>query len=75
MLDLAVEQRPDSAPDGEILVRSDSAGASHHLAGARRECDIRFSFGYPLTKPVRQALLELPEAAWRPANGSGQLAA
>ena len=67
LLDLALGQLPLSALDGEILARSDSAGASHDLADACRECDIRFSFGYPLTEPVRQALLSLPESAWRPA--------
>jgi hypothetical protein len=67
LLDLALEQLPQSALDGEILARSDSAGASHDLAEACRECDIRFSFGYPLTEPVRQVLLELSESAWRPA--------
>ena len=67
LLDLALEQLPQSALDGEILARSDSAGASHDLADACRETDIRFSFGYPLTEPVRQALSGLPESAWRPA--------
>jgi hypothetical protein len=64
LLDLVLEQLPRQALDGEILARSDSAGASHDLADACRECDIRFSFGYPLTEPVRQALLQLPEQAW-----------
>ena len=67
LLDLALEQLPQSALDGDILARSDSAGASHDLADACRECDIRFSFGYPLTEPVREALLCLEESAWRPA--------
>jgi hypothetical protein len=49
------------------LARSDSAGAGHDLADAGRECDIRFSFGYPIGEPVRQALLSMPESAWRPA--------
>ena len=57
LLDLALEQLPQSALDGEILARSDSAGASHDLADACRETEIRFSFGYPLTEPVREALL------------------
>jgi Transposase DDE domain group 1 len=73
LLDLALEQLPRSALDGDILARSDSAGASHDLADACRETGIRFSFGYPLTEPVRQALLALEEAAWRPAvDGDGQ---
>ena len=67
LLDLALEQLPEEALDGEILARSDSAGASHDLADACRECDIRFSFGYPLTATVREVLGSLPEAAWQPA--------
>jgi Transposase DDE domain group 1 len=67
LLDLALAQLPESALDGDILARSDSAGASHNLANACRECDIRFSFGYPLSEPVRQALLTLPETAWQAA--------
>jgi hypothetical protein len=65
LLDLALEQLPQSALDGDILARSDSAGASHDLADACRETGIRFSFGYPLTEPVRQALSALQESAWR----------
>jgi hypothetical protein len=57
--------------DGEILARSDSAGASHDLADACRETRIRFSFGYPLTEPVRQALASLEESAWRAAIDAG----
>ena len=53
LLDLALEQLPQSALDGEILARSDSAGASHDLATPAASADIRFSFGYPLTEPVR----------------------
>jgi hypothetical protein len=67
LLDLGLEQLPQSALDGEILARSDSAGASHDLADACRECEIRFSFGYPIGEPVREALLALEESAWRPA--------
>jgi hypothetical protein len=67
LLDLALEQLPQSALDGEILARSDSAGASHDLADALSETAIRFSFGYPLTEPVRQALLDLDQSAWQPA--------
>jgi hypothetical protein len=70
-LDLALEQLPRSALDGEILARSDSAGASHELADACRETGIRFSFGYALTEPVRRAISALEEAAWRPAIDAG----
>jgi Transposase DDE domain group 1 len=67
LLDLALEQLPRSALDGEILARSDSAGASHDLADACREGDVQFSFGYPLTEPVRDALGLLAESVWQPA--------
>jgi hypothetical protein len=69
LLDLALEQLPERALDGEILARSDSAGASHALADACRETNIRFSFGYPLTEPVRQVLDQQQESPWQPALG------
>jgi Transposase DDE domain group 1 len=67
LLDLALAQLPQAALEGEILARSDSAGASHDLADACRETQIRFSFGYPLTEPVREALLSVVQSAWSPA--------
>jgi len=71
-LELALEQLPGSALEGEILARSDSAGASHEFAHACRETRIRFSLGYAIKRPAREAILALPESAWRPAlNGDG----
>ena len=70
MLESALEQLPQSALDGEILARSDSAGASHDFAFALRETDIRFSLGYPITATVREAILGLKELAWKPAIDS-----
>jgi len=72
-LDLALEQLPQTALDGEILARSDAAGASHEFALACRETRISFSLGYAIGQPVREAILGLGESAWRPAiNGDGQ---
>ena len=48
LLDLALEQLPPSAVDGEILARSDSAGASHDLADACREHKINAVVGLPV---------------------------
>ena len=71
-LDLALEQLPESALDGDILARSDSAGGSHDFADACRETRIRFSLGYAIQQPLREAILQLPESAWLPAlNGDG----
>jgi hypothetical protein len=67
LFELALEQLPPQALDGPILARSDSAGASHALADACRETGVRFSFGYAIDARVREAILALPEAAWRPA--------
>ncbi len=67
VLELALEQLPQSALDGEILARSDSAGASHQFATGCRECRIRFSLGYKIDERVREAILALPETVWRPA--------
>jgi hypothetical protein len=73
VLELALEQLPDSALDGEILARSDSAGASHEFADACRETRIRFSLGYSINQTVREQILALDEAAWVPAvNQDGQ---
>ena len=69
LLDLALCQLPPSALDRNMLARSDSAGASHDLADACHETQIRYSFGYPLTEPVRQALDCVEESAWQPAIG------
>ena len=65
MLDLALAQIPAEQIESiEILVRADSAGATHGLVDYCREYDMRFSVGYELTEPVRAAILELPEQAW-----------
>ena len=58
-LELALEQLPQDALDGEILARADSAGASHEFAWACRETDIRFSLGYAIKQSTRRAILAL----------------
>jgi hypothetical protein len=72
-LEPALEQLPQSALDGPILARADSAGASHQFVAACRECEIRFSLAYALTATVRDAILALPESTWQPAlNSDGE---
>jgi len=69
LLDLALAQIPDEHIETiEILVRADSAGATHGLVDYCREHRLRFSVGYELTEPVRTAILDLPAAAWAPAS-------
>jgi hypothetical protein len=65
VLDLALEQIPARYIESlEILVRADSAGATHGLADYCRDAKMRFSVGYELTEQVRAAILQIPEDAW-----------
>jgi DDE family transposase len=64
-VDQALAQIPQQYIESiEILIRADSAGATHKLAKYCHEANMRFSFGYELTEAVRAAILELPEDAW-----------
>ena len=63
----ALEQLPDPAWGMEILARADSSGATHDFVDVLRELQIRFSFGFDLIEPVREAILAMPESAWVPA--------
>jgi len=68
VIDLALAQIPaEQIENIEILVRADSAGATHETADHCVEANLRFSFGYELTEQVRAAILETPEDAWVPA--------
>jgi hypothetical protein len=65
VLDRALGQIPAEHLESiEILVRADTAGATHGLIDYCRAQDMRFSVGYELTAPVRAAILEIPEDAW-----------
>jgi hypothetical protein len=68
VLDRALAQIPAEYIETiEILVRADSAGATHELADHCHEANMRFSFGYELTESVRAAILDIPADAWVPA--------
>lgn len=73
VLDLALCQIPEQHIEGiEILVRCDTAGATHGLACHCRDHGMRFSVGYELTEAVRAAILRIPDDAWIPAlDGDG----
>jgi len=76
VLDLALAQLPDHLPHGEpILIRSDSAGASHaflrHIRSLR-EHGVRtfFSVGAAITEHIRAAIVAC--VGWQPAiDGDG----
>jgi hypothetical protein len=68
VLDLALAQLPvQTRETAEIVVRTDSAAATHAFTGELAACEIRFLMGFDLTESVRRAILALPETAWRPA--------
>jgi hypothetical protein len=61
----AIAQIPTAhIEDIELLLRADSAGASHELLDWCREARIRYSVGYDLTEPVRAAIVQIPDHAW-----------
>jgi DDE family transposase len=65
VVEQAVAQIPvELIEDIEILVRADSAGATHDLLDFCREHRLRYSVGYELTEQVRAAILTVPEKAW-----------
>jgi hypothetical protein len=67
VLGQALAQLPECAWGMEMLARADSGGATHEFVNELRELEIRFSIGFDLTEPVRQAILATPESAWVPA--------
>jgi hypothetical protein len=63
--DEALAQIPEEhIEEIELLLRADSAGATHELADWCRDARIGFSVGYDLTEPVRRAIGKVPENAW-----------
>jgi len=61
----AIEQIPVEHIEGiDLLLRVDSAGASHDLLDWCRDGRIRFSVGYDLTETVRDAIVQIPDGTW-----------
>ena len=70
LLDAALAQLPgptraqDPAHGLHVLVRADSAGATHGFVNAIVAHGLEFSIGFDVTEPVRAAILALPTRAW-----------
>jgi hypothetical protein len=63
---------PEDAGGQKVLVRCDSAGATHAFAQACRAAGVGFSFGYAVDTRVRDAAETLTEGhCWYPAIESG----
>jgi Transposase DDE domain group 1 len=68
VLELALEQLPGGLVEQTpIVVRTDSAAATHQFTDELRAARVNFLMGLDLTEGVRAAILGLPESAWRPA--------
>jgi Transposase DDE domain group 1 len=76
VLDRALEQIPAQYIESlQILVRTDTAGATHGLTDYCREARMRFSVGYELSEQVRSAILQIPRMLGsRPLKRTGQSA-
>jgi hypothetical protein len=48
----------------KLLLRVDTAGATHKLLAWAREHRVRYSVGYDLSEQVRTAILKMPDTAW-----------
>ena len=71
VLDQALAALPQQvAGDAEIVVRADSAGATHDLLDFCREAHLRFSVGFGLDEAVRDAILAVAEPDWAPAQAA-----
>jgi hypothetical protein len=67
-LPAAYRPNPDDPAGQQILVRSDSAGATHAFATACRDAGVGFSFGYAVDARVRDAVEILNRNdSWYPA--------
>ena len=76
VLCLALEQVPERVDRRGVLVRCDSAGATHRLTDTIVDLEMCFSVGFDLTERVREAILRLPESAWRSAlSADGEIRA
>ena len=68
IIGLALAQLPEPVVDhAQIVVRTDSAAATHAFCDELRALDVNFVMGLDLTERVRDAILSLPKTAWRPA--------
>jgi hypothetical protein len=71
VLDQAITSLPQQArpragdPEGpRLVVRSDAAGATHDFAAHCRTVGVAFSFGFPATRDIRDAIVELEGDEW-----------
>ena len=62
---VAVATAADAAEQHRIVVRCDSAGATHGLLDSCRELGLRFSVGFAIDAGLRESVLALKPWRWR----------
>ena len=67
VLDRSLDQLPVTPGETGMLVRTDSAGATHGFVDGCRDRRVRFSIGLPVDQRVREALCLAQEEDWIPA--------
>ena len=71
LLDAAIAQLPvtttadDPDTGADVLVRADTAGATHGFVNAVVAKHFEFSIGFDITEAVRLAIMDVPEDAWQ----------
>lgn len=68
VFEAALYQLPVDPDETDIVVRADTAGASHTFVDYLRQATVGFSVGWPVDADVRDAITDLDEQAWRPAR-------
>jgi hypothetical protein len=68
VLALALLALPKAARTGPILVRADSAGATHEFVDDLHRRGLGFSIGFPIDAAVQAAILAAPADGWLPAR-------
>lgn len=66
-LDRSLAQLPVRPDEVDMLVRTDTAGATHDFTSGCRARGVRFSVGLPIDQRARDALLLAQEEDWIPA--------
>ena len=69
---VAQATREDASEAERIIVRCDSAGATHELLDGCREMGLRFSVGFPIEESLGRVILSLKAWPWRAALDSDE---
>jgi hypothetical protein len=59
--------RPGDPDSPKLLIRSDSAGATHAFAAACRDRGVEFSFGFAVDTRIQAIVDQIPAQCWTPA--------